>query len=121
MAADYIWPATLPQMPQKGFSETSGVSLIRTPVELGPAKQRYRARRPDTLSVSYLLTDTQVTALETFVKDTIKGTARFYYTHPRTTNQVEARIVPQGDGQLYSLQYAAHNYYTVTLALEILP
>lgn len=121
MAANYIWPATLPQMPQRGFSETNGILLIRTPVDLGPAKQRYRARRPDTLSVTYLLTDTQTAALEEFVKTTLKGTARFYYTHPRTNAQVEVRIVPQGDGQLYTLQYTAHNYYTISLTLEILP
>lgn len=120
MAASYTWPATLPSMPEKGFTETHGVSVLRTPMDLGPAKQRYRAKMPSTLAVSYLLTDVQVATLETFVKNTIKGTARFYYTHPRTETQVECRIVPSSSGELYSLQYIAYKYYKVTINLEVL-
>jgi hypothetical protein len=121
MAYSYTWPATLPQSPQKGYSETGGVLILRTPQDAGPAKMRVRGNKPQVLSVSFLMNTTQVTALETFVKTTIKGVARFGFTHPRTGVIVEVRIVPQGDGDFYTLQYQAPGYYQVTMQLEILP
>jgi len=116
-----VWPTTLPQSPQKGFTETGGVLVTRTPMDSGPAKMRKRGNKPKTLSVSYLMTDAQVSALETFVKTTTQGTLRFQYPHPRLGTVSDVRIVPQGEGDYYTLSYAAPGYYTVQLQLEILP
>ena len=45
------WPASLPQVPQKGFTESVGINVIRSATDAGPAKQRRRAARPNELSV----------------------------------------------------------------------
>jgi hypothetical protein len=121
MAYSYVWPVSLPQSPQKGFVETGGVLILRTPMDSGPAKQRRRGQRPQGLQVTFIMTTAQTQTLETFVRNTIQGTARFGFTHPRLNTIVETRIVPQADSQLYSLTYLAPGYWTVSLQLEILP
>jgi hypothetical protein len=121
MAYTYVWPGSLPQSPQKGYSETGGVLVIRTPQDSGPAKLRYRGQRPQTLNVQFIMTTDQVTILENFIKNTIKGTARFGFTHPRTGVVVETRIVPQGEGQYYTLTYLAPGFYSVDTQFEVLP
>jgi hypothetical protein len=121
MAVSYIWPLTLPQVVQKGFSESIGINVLRTPMDAGPAKMRARSKRPSVMNVSFLLTTAQVAILESFVLNTIQGVSRFGFPHPRTSAQVEARIVPGQDGQYYSVQYAAPGYWSVALQLEILP
>lgn len=122
MAASYSWiQQALPQLPQRGYSETKGVLLYRTSMDAGPAKMRKRGQRPDTLSLSFIMTDYELGILETFVKTTLNGTARFYYPHPRTNATIEARFIPQQDGQLYSIQHVAQNYYNVQIQLEVLP
>ena len=121
MAYTYTWPAWLPQVPQKGFTETGGVNIIRTPTDAGPAKQRRRGKRSSTLNLSFIMTTAQTTQLESFIDNTIKGTARFGYLHPRTNQTIEARIVPTQDGQLYTYTYLAPGYWTVALTFEVLP
>jgi hypothetical protein len=121
MAYSYIWPASLPQNPEKGFSETGGVLVLRTPTDQGPAKMRYRGAKAQMLTLSFLMTTAQVTTLETFVKSTIKGTARFGFPHPRLASTVETRMVPQSGGDYYTLTYRAPGYWTVALQLEVLP
>lgn len=121
MAVSYFWPASLPQVPQKGYSEDIGLNVLRTPMDSGPAKMRRRAKKPDTLNVSFLLTTTQAESLKSFVLDTLQGVARFGFPHPRTNQTVEARIIPSQDGIYYKLQYAAPGYYSASMQLEILP
>jgi hypothetical protein len=121
MAYSYIWPASLPQSPQKGFTETGGVLVIRSPMDAGPAKQRRRGSRPQTMQLSFIMSTQQVATLESFVKDTIRGTSRFGFTHPRTQAIVETRIVPQSGGEMYTITYLAPEYWTISLQLEILP
>ena len=115
------WPLSLPQSPQKGFTETGGALILRTPMDAGPAKQRRRGARPQGLQVSFVMTTAQTIILEDFVKTTLEGVKRFSFTHPRLNTAVETRIVPQGEGQLYSFTYLAPEYWTVSLQLEILP
>ena len=121
MAYAYVWPPSLPQSPQKGFAETGGVLILRTPMDSGPAKQRRRGQRPQGLQLTFIMTTAQTQTFETFVKDTLQGTARFGFTHPRLNTTVETRIVPQGDGQMYTFTYLAPGYWTVSLEIEILP
>lgn len=115
------WPATLPQVPQKGFTESGGVLIVRTPTDMGPAKMRRRGSKPQILNLSFLMTTSQVSTLETFVGSTIKGVGRFTFTHPRTGVIKEMRMIPQGEGDLYNLSYIAPGYYTVTSQFEVLP
>ena len=121
MAYSYIWPTSLPQRPLSDYSETTGVIVIRTQPDLGPAKQRRRAQRPDTLNVQFDMSTAQVEILRSFVQDTLRGTARFGFIHPRTLDVVEVRIVPQNDGIMYNTSYLLPDYWQVSLQLEVLP
>ncbi len=133
MATNINWPTTLPQLPQKGFTETGGILISRTSMTAGPAKQRRIGTRPTILNLTYMMTAAQVSILETFVLNTIKGVFRFNLPNPRLTEAAqlagsssalvtsEVRIVPQGDGQLYQLSHIAPGYYNVTIQAEILP
>jgi hypothetical protein len=115
------WPTTLPQSPQKDFQETVGINIIRTDMDRGPAKQRVRGGRPSQLSMSFIMTNAQTIDLQSFLLNDLKGTKRFNFTHPRLGTTVECRIVPQGDGEFYTLQYKAPGYWQVNLKFEILP
>lgn len=124
MAYSYVWPASLPQVPQKGYSETGGANILSTAMDSGPAKRRYRGKKPQILSVSFLMTTTEVATLETFAlgPSAIRGVARFGFPHPRTGLTVEVRILPEGnDGNLYNVSYSAPGYYNVSMKLEVLP
>ncbi len=121
MAYTYVWPPSLPQMPLNNYSENAGAIIIRTQPDAGPSKMRRRGQRPDQLSVQYNMSTAQVETLRDFILDTLRGTTRFGYTHPRTGLIVEARVVPQGDGQLFTVAYLLPDYWQVSLQLEVLP
>lgn len=115
------WPSTLPQVPQKGFTESVGVNVIRSATDAGPAKQRRRASRPSEMSLNFLMTTAQTQTLETFVKDTTSGVKRFTFPHPRLYTPVDVRIVPGSGGEYFNLQYVAPGYWSTSIKFEILP
>lgn len=115
------WPATLPQSPQKDFTENVGINIIRSSMDSGPAKQRLRSRRPTTMTLSFIMTTAQTQTLESFINTDLLGVKRFNFTHPRLGTTVECRLVPQGEGQFFSLQYRAPGYWQTNLQFEILP
>lgn len=118
------WPTAnnFPQVPQKGFQESVGVNVIRSPMDKGPAKQRLRGQRPSTMQLQFILTTAQTQTLETFIRTTIRGVQRFSFPHPRILNTtIECRLVPQQDGEFYKLQYLAPGYWQTSLTFEILP
>ena len=117
------WPTAnnFPQSPQKGFSESIGVNIIRSPMDAGPAKQRRRSQRPSTMDLSFILTTAQTQTLEAFVFNDLEGVKRFNFQHPRLYTTVEVRIVPQSEGELFRLQYLAPGYWQASLKFEILP
>lgn len=117
------WPTanSFPQSPQKGFKESIGQNIIRSPMDAGPAKMRNRGKRPNTMDLSFILTTAQTTTLENFIKNDLAGVKRFSFPHPRTATTVEARIVPQGEGEFYGLEYLAPGYWKTSLKFEILP
>ena len=123
MAYTYSWPTAgnFPQSPQKGFTESIGMNIIRSPMDSGPAKMRKRSNTPNTMNLSFILTTAQVTTLETWIKNTIKGVARFGFTHPRTQTVIEARIVPTSDSELFQLKYLAPGYWETSFKFEVLP
>ncbi len=119
---NYIWPASLPDSPLvDGFGETLGANILRTPTDSGPAKMRYRGQRPDKVQCAYLMTGAQVATLVTFTRDTLRGVRRFGWPHPRRGVQVEARFVPQEEGDLFSMVAVGPDVYHVGIALEVLP
>lgn len=116
------WSAqSLPQVPQKGFTESIGVSVIRSPMDAGPAKMRRRSVGVNTMDLSFIMTTAQTEALEAFITNTLNGVKRFSFPHPRTNATVEVRIVPSGDGEFFKLQYLAPGYWQTSLKFEILP
>ena len=117
------WPTAngFPQVPQKGFSESVGINIIRSQTDAGPAKQRVRSRRPNTMQLSFIMTTQETETLENFVKNTIQGVKRFNFPHPRLYTNIEVRIVPQQDGEFYRLQYLAPGYWQTQINFEILP
>jgi len=123
------WPGSLPQVPQKGFTESVGINIIRSATDAGPAKQRRRASRPNEMNLSFLMTTAQTQTLETFIKnlptDTpagISGTNRFRFPHPRILNTtIEVRIVPGNGGEFFNLSYVGPGYYNTSLKFEIMP
>ena len=121
--AVYSWPTiyNFPQSPQKGFTESVGVNVLRSPTDMGPAKMRRRGQRASILGVSFILTSQQATELERFIKSDLKGIYRFTFTHPRTNTSVEVRIVPQSEGEFYKLTYLAPGYWNTDLTFEVLP
>lgn len=121
MAAAINWPGTLPQSPTINYEESGGVNILRTPTDSGIAKSRRRGIRPDSFGVSFQMTPAQVTAFETFVKTTIRGVTRFGFPHPRKGSVVDVKIVPEGEGKLYSLAYLSPTLWLVSFSVEVLP
>jgi len=115
------WPATLPQSPQKDFTETVGINILRSTMDSGIAKQRLRGKRPNTMNLSFILTTSQTQTLDTFVTTDLLGVKRFNFTHPRLGTTVECRLIPQGSGEFYQLVYRAPGYWQANLQFEILP
>jgi hypothetical protein len=117
------WPTTnnFPQVPQKGFSESVGLNVIRSATDSGPAKMRRRGLAVSTMDLSFILTTAQCADLENFINNTLYGVKRFSFPHPRTAATVEARIVPSGEGEFFKLQYLAPGYWQTSMKFEILP
>jgi hypothetical protein len=124
------WPTSLPQVPQKGFSESVGITVIRSATDAGPAKQRRRASRPNVLNVNFLLTTAQTQKLEDFIKNLptntttpgIAGVNRFSFPHPRILGTtIEVRIIPGSDGEFFNCQYVAPGFWSTSLKLEVMP
>lgn len=121
MAYSHIWPLSLPQKPNTNYSESSGVLVLRTPMDAGPAKMRKRGVRPSPLQLTFDMSTAQVALLETFTQDTLQGITRFGFPHPRTEEIVEVRIIPQGDGALFSINYILPERWSVSMQFEVLP
>jgi hypothetical protein len=114
----FVWPPSLPQTVQKGYTESIGFNILRTPMDSGPAKMRFRGKKPDTLKVSFIMTDAQVSTLNSFIEETIRGVSRFEFPHPRLGTK-EVRMVPSQEGNMYSLEYLEQGFYKVSIDLEI--
>lgn len=121
MATSLNWPVGLPAYVNVDYTESNGVLILSTPMDMGVSKLRRRGKKPSLLNVSYYMTNAQINTLDTFVNDTIKGTARFNFTHPRKETSIEVRIVPNGNGELYTVNYYTIDKYIVSLQLEIMP
>lgn len=67
------WPADLPQALQRDdASQSLGDGRIRTSMDTGPGKVRNRSTlNTDALSGSMIMTDTQLTSFNTFLRTTI--------------------------------------------------
>lgn len=117
----YSWPATLPQNVRRDFQLSRAVNVLSTPMDTGPAKRRRRSAGIEQMKVGFYMTTDQIATLEAFINSSLKGTARFDFAHPVTGVTVEVRIVPQQDGQMYTVGYYTPTLWTVDMALEVVP
>jgi len=114
------WPATLPQVIwAEGFGESPADVLLRTSMDVGPAKVRRRSTagvRPVTgkLKVTSAELDT---FLVFYVTTLLNGSLRFSWTEPRDgTTPVEMRFA-----ELPEISAIEPGIYETGLKLEILP
>ena len=113
------WPGTLPASPlMDSFRETVPDTVLRTETDQGPAKLRQRTtagvRR---LSLSYIMSQSQISDLENFFLVTLMGGALgFDFTHPRTEETETCRFRQPPE-------YAPlnGNFFRVAVDLEVLP
>lgn len=122
--AVYQWPSSLPQRPLvDGYKRTLPNNLIRSSMDTGSDKVRKRGRfKPQVINATYVLTNTQRNALETFVHNSIaEGAICFNWPHPELNRLVRARIKASQDGLLDFAPYKDTSRWAVTLNLEIWP
>lgn len=108
-----IWPAKFKVL-REGFSETPVDRVIRSQMEVGPAKKRRRT----ILGVKNISFIVQVDIadygeFEQFYLD--NDVACFDFQHPRTNQTVQARFVSVPTGELNE------TVYRIPVQLEILP
>ncbi len=113
------WPSTLPASPlAKNFQELRADTIIRTDMDVGPAKTRQRSTAGvGELQMTYLLSVAQAAAMDDFYATTLSGgSLSFDYTHPRTGALLSCRFTSPPE-------YTAVNglYYEAAVALEVLP
>lgn len=122
MTASYTWPGSLPQVPLfSQMSDDFGFNILTTSMDSGIAKMRKRGKRGSRMSMTFQMTTTQVAYLRTFVESTINGISRFYFDHPRTGSTIEARLIPDGNGALYSISQVAPERWNVSMTMEEVP
>lgn len=114
------WPATLPSLNNflsDGYSETPPDNVIRTDMDLGPAKLRQRgSAAPDIIEGKLRMTGAELAAFRTFYETTLfYGSIAFDATHPRTGASVSMRFV--GVPQIA----ASGVTWIVSMTLEVLP
>lgn len=116
---DPIWPEDLPAAPlASGFMETLPDTVLRTQMDMGPAKTRQRTTAGmGKLSLGYLLTAAQVAALRSFYQTTLAGgSLRFQITHPVTAENILCRFLkPPAPAAVSPTRFK------VLLELEVLP
>lgn len=108
-----VWPSDLPLL-RDGFTESPVDRVIRSNMEIGPAKIRRRstnAIRP--ASVKMFLTDAQLTTFDTFFNT--NDALAFTFTNPRTSVAETARFV---NTPSYVLD---DTMWRVTVNLELMP
>lgn len=114
-----VWPAELPQkLKIRGYNEAFADNLLRTSMDMGPAKQRPRGTA-GTIPISgrQIHTLQQLDIFKVFYRETLFGGAlRFSWVHPVDQTPVEMcfTFAP-------SWTSVSGELFDVTLQLEILP
>lgn len=120
----FIWPAELPQAPQRdGYSDTAPDQLLRSEMESGPVKVRRRGTaKPHVAACTYVFTDAEAQVFETFALDTLAGGAlAFDWWHPVLGRYVRARLVPTGDGLFARSYFGSTLSWQYSLSFEYWP
>lgn len=118
------FPNTLPELSVASFQEQIGDGVIRSVMDVGPAKVRRRSSAVVHGLTGDLagLTDSQVSTLMTFYTTTLSGgVLAFDLTHPRTGATVQARFVSPPTIRPLTPRASPTPRFTATLSLEVLP
>jgi len=109
------WPSDLPNFATpSGYQESFGNNIIRSGMDLGPAKLRRRATAAvRVISFTQTLTSEQIQILESFYLTTLQhGSLPFTWTHPRTGIAIAnvqfaepPSITPSGGGNYFEVSY----------------
>lgn len=113
------WPSSLPQLSLlEGAAESPTDPVIRTDMDVGPAKRRARYTwAPRRFTVPLVLTTAQVATFETFYESTLGyGVDAFDWTHPRTLASVSFAFVRRPD-----FAPIGAGYWRTSLDLELQP
>lgn len=112
------FPDTLPSPLANSLQEQLPNNIVRTQMDVGPAKVRRRTTaNVRSLRMTYVLNKDQAADLEAFFfNDTAGGALSFDYTHPRTGDTVSARFTEPP--QISSLNGI---YFQISISLEVLP
>lgn len=108
-----VWPSTLP-ITRDAFSEAPADRVLRSNMDVGPAKLRRRttsAVRP--VQMRLMLTEAQLATFETFYN--ANDSFAFDFTNPRTGLSERARFT---DVPTFSLN---ETMWAVSVQLELLP
>lgn len=116
------WPVglTTKALWQDSYAESYADNVIRSPMDVGPAKLRRRTTAaPYPLLMVQQYSTTDVSTFDTFFKTTLAyGSLSFTLTHPRTGGSVEARYT--APPRITPLP-GSNARYRVEHPLEILP
>lgn len=125
MSGDTTWPVSLTRSPRLGdLSEEAPDVLLRSEVDVGPAKLRRRftgdARR---FSVALDLTRSELTTFDVFFRDTTEGGAlSFDWKHPRTGAAAVFRFLRPPTYRPQAPRTASGGeWWRVTFDMEMLP
>lgn len=112
------WPATLPAPLLSGYQEGQANNLLRTEMEVGPAKVRRRTQanvRP--ISFSLILDDAELEDLLEFYNTMTQcGALPFDFTDVRTSDTLSCRF-----NSTLPFQPLGGGLYSVNISLEVLP
>jgi len=107
------WPSSL-KINKENFRETPQNNVLRSDMDVGPAKIRKRSSlNVRSVSFSLFLTDAELETLDAFYL--ANDALSFDFVHPRTDATVSARFVQPPE---YSLN---ETMWSVSVALEVLP
>jgi len=116
--ADISWPSSLYGFILKdGFRESPPDNVLRTEMDVGPAKLRRRSTAAvRTFSVDMFFSKAMVATFETFYVTTSKyGSLAFNYKSPRTETELEHRFAS------VPAYIKRDNGYVVSFKLELMP
>lgn len=116
--ASVNWPSELPTCPETQYSESYKDNVIRSDMDAGMQKMRQRyTRQQRLLSLSYLLTDSQLSTFSTFFNNIKGGSLPFNFTDPVGGGAIVVRLTKAVNGPTY----VTKNLWRVQFEAEVLP
>lgn len=119
------WPASLPQTLLSTLTRKRQAGKVRTPMDVGPPKQRARYTAvTQTYEGSLILTGAQLTTFYTFYNDTLGyGAVSFTWVDPVTDASASLRFAEDEpeDELVYPHENPNKRLYRVKMQIEKLP